>query len=83
MNNQAYARVRAIYHDGVLTVIDPLSLPEGSQVQVDIHLQDETTAQKESASSSRFVPAETLSGLIGLISLGGDALEDIDSLPTE
>ena len=31
MNNQTYPNVRAVYHEGVLTVLDPLPLPDGTR----------------------------------------------------
>ena len=35
---KVYPQVRAIHHDGVLKLLDPLELPEGAQVRLFIHL---------------------------------------------
>jgi hypothetical protein len=81
MNNQTYASVRAVYHEGVLTVLDPLSLPDGTQVQLDIHLSWQgPTPENSFRYPTILVPASMLDRLIGIIEVGGDALADSEAL---
>ena len=81
MNNHTYANVRAVYHDGVLTVLYPLPLPDGAQVQLDIHLQEQTPAPQSFVRyPTVFFPAKDLDRLIGIVAVGGDALEDSEAL---
>jgi hypothetical protein len=80
MNNHTYTKVRAVYHEGVLTVLDPLTLPEGTQVRLDIHAQGQKPAQEESVQPGWLLPAEALRPLIGIMPAGGDALEDSEAL---
>lgn len=81
MSNHTYAKVRAVYHDGVLTVLDPLPLPEGTQVELEVHLQGETSVQQKTLRYPTVsVPAEALSRLIGIVELGGDALKDSEAI---
>lgn len=65
-----------------MTLLDPLDLPEGAQVQVDVKLMvDEAKASPPTGVyPSRFVPASHLDALIGLIPAGGDALADGEAL---
>jgi hypothetical protein len=78
----SYVRVHAVYHNGALTLLDPLDLPEGAQVQVDVKLMaDEAkSALPTGVYPTRFVPASHFDALIGLIPAGGDALADSEAL---
>lgn len=80
MNNQSYTNVRAVYHDGVLTILDPLALPDGAEVQLDIHMQEEARPRTEYVYPTVLVPAEALTPLIGIVEVGGDALADSEGL---
>jgi hypothetical protein len=81
MNNHIYANVRAVYHEGVLTILDPLPLPDGAQVQLDIHIQDDTPARRERGRyPTILVPAAALAPLIESIEMGGDALADSEGI---
>jgi len=77
---KAYPQVRAVHHDGVLKLLDPLELPEGAQVRllVQFVLLDETDV--ELVYPTRLVSAERLDSLTGLVELGGDALADSEAL---
>jgi predicted DNA-binding antitoxin AbrB/MazE fold protein len=79
-----YPQVRAIYQNGVLTLLEPLDLPEGAQVRLDIQftppdLTNETYAPRF-VHPNRFAPAKKLDNLIGLVAIGGDALADSEVL---
>jgi predicted DNA-binding antitoxin AbrB/MazE fold protein len=81
MNNHTYINVRAVYHEGVLTVLDPLQLPDGAQVQLDIHVQEQMSPpQVNLVYPTKSIPARELGRLIGIIEVGGDALEDSEAI---
>lgn len=65
----------AIYQNGSLTLLDPLDLPEGVKVRIDVYLESDT-----SALAPKTISADRLSALVGITALGGDALEDSEAL---
>lgn len=72
--------------DSLLEVLD--SLPPERQAEVldfALYLKQKTTVEPKAASSIvlRTVPASHLKSLLGLISVGGDALEDTERLYDE
>jgi hypothetical protein len=77
-------RVRAVYHDGILSLLDPLDLPEGSQVQIDVRLEPEASPtaalHTRGVYPPRFVPAISLRAITGIIAVGGDALAESEAL---
>lgn len=79
-----YSRVRAIYHNGVLSLLDPLDLPEGTQVSLDIQFTPSYPTDKTYPISlvypTRLIPAERLDNIIGLVEAGGNALTDSETL---
>ena len=80
----AGTHVRAIHHDGVLELLDPLELPEGAQVEVVVLpvCPDQAGRPRPLALAhpTRLVPAEKLSALVGLVAIGGDALAESEAL---
>jgi hypothetical protein len=76
--------VRAVHHDGVLELLDPLELPEGAQVSVVVLLAPPDAADKphpiELVYPTRLVPAQRLDDLTALVAVGGDALADSEAL---
>lgn len=50
------ASVRAIYEDGVLRLLEPIALPDGSEVEVEIHAASGTTGEATGA-LARFIGA--------------------------
>lgn len=91
MSNVAtlHAPVKAIYRDGRFDLLDSIALPEGSTVTIQVI----PPKQKHTISMARLdalpkiplQPAQLLSAsdldtLVGKFPLGGDALEDSDSL---
>ena len=75
---KSYPQVRAIHHDGVLRLIDALDLPEGAQVRLSI--QSVLSPGDELVYPTRFVPADRLDVLTGLLEVGGDALRESEAL---
>ena len=79
-----YSQVRAVYQEGVLSLLDPLELPEGAQVRLDIQVASNDSVDEATASDgvypTRSVPAERLARLIGVLSVGGDAVADSEQL---
>jgi hypothetical protein len=75
---KTYPQVRAVHHDGVLELIDALDLPEGAQVRLSI--QSVLPPGAELIYPTRFVPADRLNVLTGLLEVGGDALRDSEAL---
>jgi len=81
---KVYPQVRAIHHDGVLRLLDPLELPEGAQVRLFVQfvppdLTDETSTIGL-VYPTRLMSAERLDNLTGLVEVGGDALADSEAL---
>ena len=75
---KTYPQVRAIHHDGMLRLIDALDLPEGAQVRLSI--QSVLPPGAELVYPTRFVPADKLDVLTGLLEVGGDALQESEAL---
>ena len=76
--------IRAVYHDGVLRLLDPVQLPNWTEVRLHVQL---STSQKAATAHAplfvyptRMVPAEKLDRLTGLVEAGGDALADSEAL---
>ena len=81
---QRFIQARAVHHDGVLKLLDPLELPEGAQVRLYVQftppdLTDETSTVGL-VYPTRLVSAERLDNLTGLVEVGGDALADSEAL---
>lgn len=81
-------RVKAIYREGMLQLLEPVDLPEGTEVWIEFQV---TPQPKETAPPRRPIqsgltyptrpqPPETLTRLIGLVAVGGDALADSEAL---
>lgn len=77
---KVYPQVRAVHHDGVLKLLDPLELPEGAQVRVLVQFVLPEATDVELVYPTRLVSAEKLDHLTGLVELGGDALADSEAL---
>ncbi len=77
-------QVRAVHHDGVLKLLDPLELPEGAEVSVlvlpALANQGDTSTPVELAHPTRLVSAQRLDALTDLVAVGGDALADSEAL---
>jgi len=71
--------IKAVYHAGVLQLMEPVELPEGSEVWVQLHPVDESQVPLL-AFPTRPQPPETLSRLLEIVNLGGDALADSEAL---
>ena len=81
MNNHTVAKVRAVYRKGVLKVLDPLTLPDGTQVQIDIHLPEQMPASEAVVRyPTTLIPVAELDSLTGIVAVGGDALADSEAL---
>ena len=77
-------QARAVYHDGMLTLLDPLSLPYGAEVNLDIALtpthKEEQLRQLEVLYPTHTIKVQDLQRLVGLVGIGGDALLDSEAL---
>lgn len=79
----AYLNVRARYSKGTLKLKKPLRLPEGAEVSLTItplEVPVKPPARPRRKYPLRPLPADALSGLVGIVSLGGDALADSEAL---
>lgn len=81
--------VRAVYRDGVLELLEPLDLPEGAEVWVELQSAPPSKAEAPLPSKgdqqgpsypTRPQPSETLERLMAVVAVGGDALNDSESL---
>ena len=81
----AYLNVRARYSKGTLKLKKPLRLPEGTEVTVTVKAVKASTRPRRAAKRqylypNRTVSWEALDALVGIVSLGGDALADSEAL---
>ena len=77
--------VEAVYEDGVLRPSMPLPLAEGSVVSVIVQMPEEEREQVMEKEQiylypNQPQPPETLKELVGLMSVGGDALADSEAI---
>lgn len=81
--------VKAIYRDGALQLQEPVDLPEGAEVWVELqkepHSETETAALPQPTHPPFLHPTrpqspESLARLVGLIAIGGDALLESEAL---
>lgn len=81
--------VKAIYREGTLQLLEPVDLPEGIEVWIEVQIIPQ--ARTEAVSLPQAIqpgpiypthpqPSETLTRLIGLVAVGGDALKDSEAL---
>ncbi len=79
---KAYPPARAIHHDGVLSLLEPLELPEGALMHLFVVplAQVDQTLATGFVYPTRLVPAERLDTLTGVVAVGGDALADSEAL---
>jgi len=88
--NTGYSNIRAVYQGGVLRLLDPLQLAEGTEVCLRVEIVPTPLPEplKEAgglekpvlAYPTRFVRAERLDPMICLVQVGGDALADSEAL---
>lgn len=77
---------RALYHNGVLSLLEPVDLPEGVEVDVSIHVRPSQAervvlpAPPGCVYPTVLIPARALDKLTDLVALGGDALADSEAL---
>lgn len=80
----AYLKVRARYSKGMLKLKKPLRLPEGAEVSLTVTPLEAEPARRKAKPRLKYpmrrLPAGTLQGLVGIVSLGGDALADSEAL---
>ncbi len=79
-----YPQVRAISHDQVLSLLDPLELPEGAEVCLNVQFNPSDLTNETRLARfvypTRLVPAKKLDNLTSLVAVGGDALTDSEAL---
>jgi predicted DNA-binding antitoxin AbrB/MazE fold protein len=81
----AYLNVRARYSKGTLKLKKPLRLPEGAEVSLTVTpleapARPRRTAKRTYRYPNRTVSWDALDALVGIVSLGGDALADSEAL---
>ncbi len=81
-------KLRARYSKGKLELLDPLKLPEGTQVVVSVR-KAEDQSKNSRAGKRRYIhpnrrfPPKQLEKLAGLVALGGDAVADSEAIYDE
>jgi len=80
-----YPNLRARYSKGILKLRNPLRLPDGTEVRVNVTPMSPKPkrgqpAKRRYAYPNRPLPLHHLDRLVGVISLGGDALADSEAL---
>ena len=76
----AYPTIRAVYHEGTLKPLEPLMLPEGSEVELILLESVRVPSPNVESPPVVSVPASAFRRLIGLVSTGGDALSESEAL---
>lgn len=82
----AYLNLRARYSKGALKLNRPLRLPDGAEVRVSVSTLSPKSKKRRAskrnkpAYPSRPLPLHRLDRLVGVASLGGDALADSEAL---
>ncbi len=80
----AYLNVRARYSKGTLKLKKPLRLPEGAEVTVTVTPLNMPTPRRKTRPKLKYptvaLPPSHLRDLVGVVSLGGDALADSEAL---
>ncbi len=71
--------IKAVYRAGRLELLEPVDLPEGSEVWVELRGIN-AFPKSRLTFPTRSQRSETLSQLVGVIHLGGDALADSEAL---
>ncbi len=76
------SKLRARYSKGTLKLQKPIKLPDGSEVWVSITKVSEGTQSRRAteprhAYPTRTMDAATLDQLVGVVSIGGDALAEL------
>jgi predicted DNA-binding antitoxin AbrB/MazE fold protein len=73
--------VRAIYHDGILQLLEPVDLPDGIELRIPLPIREPTErAAQGPLFPTRAHSPETLCRLRGRLAIGGDALVDSEAL---
>jgi hypothetical protein len=80
-----YPNLRARYSRGTLKLQKPLDLPEGVEVRVSVTVTPSAPRRPEPTKRqctypNRPLPSQCLRPLVGLVSLGGDALKDSEAI---
>lgn len=81
-----YPNIRARYSKGVLKLAKRPKLAEGTEVWVSVkplmtkRARKKPIHQRRYSSPTRTIPASALNNLVGIISVGGDALADSEAL---
>jgi hypothetical protein len=78
-----YPSVRAVYRAGVLQLLEPLALPEGTEVRVRVESPTPATRSDQQwvgVYPNNPQPASTLRALQGIAAVGGNALAESEAL---
>lgn len=81
----AYSNLRARYSKGALKLRQPLRLPEGTEVRVNLTTLSTSSGKRQPDKRryrypTRTLPWRNLRRLSGILSVGGDALADSEAL---
>lgn len=81
---QRVIQAQAVYRNGALQLLEPLDLPEGAEVQVDVRLPMKVSSGEAARLRRDYpiphFPIERLNTLVGAFPLGGDALADSEAI---
>ncbi len=72
--------INAIYKAGMFKLLESINLTDGTLVKLNIEPQVNQSQKTQPVFPNRFIPAEKLSPLVGIVSLGGDSLGDSEAL---
>ncbi len=79
-----FPNLLALYSNGTLKLKRPLSLQEGTEVMVTVMPVDSEPASLTTEPKFKYptvtIPAENLRELVGIVSIGGDAVADKKAL---
>ena len=72
--------VNAIYKAGMFKLLESINLTDGTLVKLNVEPQEDQKQGIQPVFHNSFIPAEKLSPLVGILSLGGDSLDDSEAL---
>lgn len=72
-------KINAIYKAGMFKLLESIDLTDGTLVKLNVETQDQMKGDQP-VFPNRFISIKKLSPFLGIVSLGGDSLNESESL---